>query len=106
MSIKELMSNQTSGERSRSIAQKVKARRLELNLTKLALAKKSGVCLGTLKYFERSGKISLQSLLLLAMALRAIEDFDVLFSTINYQSIDEVIQSHHVRERQRGRLND
>ena len=45
------------------IAKRVRARRLELNLTQQALAKRSGVSLGSLQRFENQAEISLKSLL-------------------------------------------
>lgn len=88
------------------IAKRVRARRLELNLTQQALAKRSGVSLGSLQRFENQAEISLKSLLKLAVALNATAEFKQLFSVVNYQHIDEVIDSQQHKTRQRGRKND
>ena len=45
------------------IAERAKFRRLEQNLTQEGLALRSGVSLGSIKRFERSGEISLKSLM-------------------------------------------
>jgi transcriptional regulator with XRE-family HTH domain len=51
----------------RELAMRVRARRREGKLSQAALAEKSGVSLGSLKRFERSGDISLASLLRIAV---------------------------------------
>ena len=91
---------------AKGIASRVRARRLELNLTQAALAKKSGVSLGSLQRFENQAEISLKSLLKLAVALNATAEFKHLFSVVNYQHIEDVIASQQAKTRQRGRKND
>lgn len=56
-----------------------------------ALAAKSGVSLGSIKRFEQSGEISLQSLTKLAIALEVEGELDTLFDSVPFQSIEEVI---------------
>ena len=90
---------------AQGIAKRVRARRLELNLTQSALAKRSGVSLGSLQRFENQAEISLKSLLKLAVALDATAEFKQLFSKVNYQHIDEVIASQENKTRKRGRKN-
>jgi hypothetical protein len=46
------------------------------------LAKRSGVSLGSLKRFETTGQISLESLLLLADVLNRLDDFDAVLKPI------------------------
>jgi transcriptional regulator with XRE-family HTH domain len=91
---------------ARGIALRMRERRLELNLTQEALARKSGVSLGTLKRFENSFEISLKHLLMLAVALDATEEFASLFTKMRYESIDEVLKASAVKKRKRGRRND
>ncbi|MDR3279918.1 MAG: helix-turn-helix domain-containing protein [Synergistaceae bacterium] len=74
-----------------NLAQRARARRREAKLSQTALATRSGVSLGSVKRFERSGEISLSSLLRIAFALGFENDFDGLFARRNYQSIDEII---------------
>lgn len=88
---------------AQEIKEKVKTRRLELNLTQNALSKKSGVSFGTFKHFERYNEISLKHLLMLAVALDATEEFNKLFSERNYTSINEVINEETVKKRKRAR---
>ena len=55
---------------------KFKERRKSLGYTQTELATRSGVSLGSLKRFEGSGQISLESLLKLALVLECLEDFE------------------------------
>lgn len=55
------------------------------------LAVRSGVSLGSIKRFEHTGNISLESLIKLAYALGYENDFDSLFVRKNYQSIFDVV---------------
>lgn len=89
-----------------TIAVKVKERRLERNWTQKFLASKAGMPLATYRRFERAGEISLRSLVMVSIALGAEDDFDVLFSTKNYQSIDELIDSNDNKQRKRATKNE
>ena len=89
----------------RSIANRARLRRLEMNLSQAALAKNSGVSLGTLKRFERTGEVSLKSLAMLAVALNAVEGFKHVLTARNYASFDEAVQLKKSRERKRGRIS-
>ena len=59
----------TTQELMQDIGQAARARRLAANLAQTGLEQRSGVSLGSIKSFERSGKISLEALLKIAMAL-------------------------------------
>ncbi len=86
------------------LALRAKQLRLSMNLTQAQLAKQSGVSLGSLKRFEGSGEISLQNLLLLAVALEAAEAFkNVFVPTATYKSVDEVLKLKKVNLRKRAR---
>jgi transcriptional regulator with XRE-family HTH domain len=54
---------------------KFKKQRKSLGLTQTELATRSGVSLGSLKRFEGSGQIALESLLKLALVLECLGDF-------------------------------
>lgn len=93
----------TPQEIQKKIAQQVRAKRLELNLSQQTLSEKSGVSYGSLKKFELTGQISLEALLKLALVLGCINDFDALFShkkPETYLSLDELIEDN---KRKRGR---
>jgi len=87
------------------ISARMRARRLELNLTQKGLASKSGVSLGTLKRFENSNEISLKYLLMIAVVLDATEEFAFLFSKRQYESIEEALKTSTKKKRERGKRN-
>ena len=84
------------------IAARVKARRLELNLTQEGLASRAGVKFATYRRFEQTGEISLRGLLQIGFALNTLSDFDALFTQEQYQSLDDVLNEQSVN-RKRGK---
>jgi transcriptional regulator with XRE-family HTH domain len=55
------------------------------------LAKRSGVSLGSLKRFERTGQISLESLLLLTDVLNRLNDFEAILQPLeNLDAIEKL----------------
>jgi transcriptional regulator with XRE-family HTH domain len=63
----------------KEIAENHKRLRKSLKLSQAELATRSGVSLGTIKRFERTGQIALESLLKLAYLLNALQDFETIF---------------------------
>jgi len=93
----------TPSEMQKRIARRARDLRLELNFSQQTLSEKSGVRYGSLKKFEQTGQISLESLLKLAVILGCMDDFHALFvpkSAENALSLDELIDN---RKRKRGR---
>lgn len=93
----------TPYENMLQIASRAKLKRLELNLSQETLSQKSGVSLGVLKKFERTGKISLESLLKLALSLDGLTEFSVLFPAKpleSYVTLDQILKK---KTRKRGR---
>ena len=84
------------------LAERLKSRRLTLNLSQRGLALRSGVPLGTLKKFERSGAISLISFIRLLVALREEAALDKLLADPGFESLDDVLAPP--RTRLRGRI--
>ena len=87
------------------IAARVKARRLELDLTQEGLATRAGLKFATYRRFEQTGEISLRGLLQVGFALNALSEFDVLFTRKQYQSLDDVLNEQSVA-RKRGKKNE
>lgn len=83
----------------RNLGARARARRLEQNLSRKTLAEKAGLSSETIKHFELKGRIGLESLFALAIALDSAEEFDLLFQPRPIRSIDEL----QVRNRERGR---
>ena len=90
---------------AQGIAQRVRLRRLELDLTQQGMARRAGIPLSTYRRFEATGEISLHRLILIGVALGAIDDFNDLFHEPQYSSLDDVINAARPR-RQRGGRND
>lgn len=93
----------TPQEIQKRIAKRVRAKRLELNLSQQTLSEKSGVSYSSLKKFEQTGQIALEALLKLALVLGCMNDFDALFALKKPEtslSLDELIEDS---TRKRGR---
>ena len=95
----------TPNEIAKQIAAKVKARRVELNLTQEGIAARAGIKFATYRRFEQTGEISLKGLLQIGFALNALSDFDALFAQKQYQSLDDVLNEQNVT-RKRGKKNE
>lgn len=87
------------------IAARVKARRLELDLTQEGLAARAGIEFASYRRFEQTGEISLRGLLQIGFALNTLSEFDALFMQKQYQSIDDVLNEQSVI-RKRGKKNE
>ena len=80
----------TPAEIARELADRVHARRLARRWTQAELARRSGIALATLKLFEQKGRISLDRLLRIAVALDELESFRKLFEPPRARSLDEL----------------
>ncbi|PKQ66631.1 transcriptional regulator [Labilibaculum manganireducens] len=76
----------TPSDISRALAERHKLLRKQLKLSQFEMAERSGVSLGSLKRFENTGKISLESLLKLAHLMNRLEDFEKVFQAQEDQS--------------------
>ena len=85
-----------------ALAARLKSRRLAMNLSQRGLSLRSGVPLGTLKKFERSGAISLVSFIRLLVALKEEAGLDKLLTEPEFESLDDVLEPP--RARSRGRI--
>lgn len=59
-------------------------------MTQAQLAKKAGMSLGSLRRFEQLHEISLTSLINIAFALGCEGDFEALFATPYYETLEDV----------------
>ena len=84
------------------IAARLRKRRLAQQLTQEGLARRSGVALGTLKKFERSGQIAFTSFIQLAIALQDERALENLFGEQQFKTLDDILQSDQLP--QRGRI--
>lgn len=75
-------------------AQNVAGLRKEKNWTQQELAHRSGVSYGSIKRFERFGKISYESLLKISEALDRLSDFETLLLPKDNKRLENLFNSH------------
>lgn len=80
----------TPQEINLKIAERARAIRKRRKMSQERLSEKSGVSLGSVKRFERSGEISLMSLTKIAIALEIEQDMKNLFLDVPYRSLEEI----------------
>ena len=73
------------------LAQKMKSIRKRRKITQKQLAARSNVSYATLRKYEKTGQISLESFIKISMELGLTNELINLFSTPVYNSIEEVI---------------
>ena len=88
------------------IAERVRTKRLERNLTQKAFAKRAGVGYDAYRQFENTGEITLRNLVMCAIVLDDADGFAELFLKKTYQSIDELLKTQKVKTRKRGSKNE
>ena len=91
----------SSEDISLELAQRARERRLSISLTQEGLSQRSGVALGTLKKFEKTGQISLVSFILLAVTLKDDAALENLLKPIEFQSMDQLLEKP---KRKRGKI--
>ena len=96
------MAISSSDEIAMGLAKRAKGRRLSLDLTLEGLARRSGVALGTLKKFERTGNISLVSFIRLSVALNDDAALERLLLEPEYDTLEDVLEVK--KKRKRGRI--
>jgi len=85
-------SMQTPAEIVRDTAIRMKRRRIEASLTQRDLASRAGVPYGTLRLYEETGKGSFETVVKIAFALEAEEEFTHLFPSRPPLSIEDVVE--------------
>jgi len=86
----------------RLLASRVRELRLLAGWKQSTLAQRSGVTLASLRRFEQSGLIALESLLKLAHALGRLDDFQSLLQPPPARTIAELTERSQIRLRKRG----
>lgn len=84
------------------IAARMKQKRLDLNLTQGGLATRTGISIGTIKHFEKTGKTSFDTVLQMALALGCLDDFDALLLP-SYKP-QNLFGTDNTNTRKRGRI--
>lgn len=88
----------------KTLVQNVRERRLQMDLTQEGLAERSGVPLSTLRKFEQTGMISLESFLKILSIVGGLEEMieGLKPNTPAFKSIDEVLKSDEKSVKKRG----
>jgi len=84
----------TPKELGMEIAANLKKLRKQRKLSQKALAEKAGLSYGSMKRFEQTGEISLESLLKIAIVLDETAPFEGLFKPTEIKSIQEIIDGN------------
>ena len=94
-----MLSFKTPTDVAQQLAQQVRARRVATNLSRETLAAKSGVSAASIRRFETTGAISLESLLKLAQVLDCLEAFEALFPDKAIVSLADITATPRLRGR-------
>lgn len=88
----------------KNLVQNVRERRLQMDLTQEGLAERSGVPLSTLRKFEQTGMISLESFLKILSIVGGLEEMIEGLKPIApvFKSIDEVLKNGEKTVKKRG----
>ena len=97
---------QTPRDIARSLAGRVKTLRLERGWTQQEAAGRAGLALATYRRFERTGRISLERLLKLAVIFDARAGFEHLFAAGPARSLVELERRMEGPSRKRGKRSD
>ncbi len=77
---------------AKSMADDLRKRRIEKNITRDQLAEQSGVALSNITRFEQKGLVSLRNLISLAMALGYTSELKNVFAQPKYSTMEELTQ--------------
>lgn len=75
-----------------TLAQNFRKRRIEKNMTREEIAKKSGVAVSNIVRFEQKGLISLKNLIGIAIAMEYTSEVKNIFAEPKYSTIEELTQ--------------
>ena len=75
-----------------TLAQDFRKRRIEKNMTREEIAKKSGVAVSNIVRFEQKGLISLKNLIGIAIATEYTSEVKNIFAEPKYSTIEELTQ--------------
>lgn len=78
------------------VAENVRKIRKRRGISQKKLSELTGVSYGSIKRFETTGNISLLALTKIAVELDATQDVKSLFTSVAYQSIEEVINEQNL----------
>ena len=76
---------------AQAVAERAKRRRTTMRLTQAELAQKAGLSLSTYRRFEQQGQIAFSGLLQIAFALDCMSDFNALFASQSWATMDDML---------------
>ena len=88
------LTTKTPNDLAMLISSNARVRRKKRKLSMARLAEMSGVSLGSIRRFEKTGEISLKSLLKIATVLDCADEFEQLFKQTKPESIQEIIDGN------------
>ncbi len=88
----------TPSDVAKRLASRIKAIRKRKKITQQRLAGRSNVSYATLRKFEKTGQISLESFIKLTMELGVVNEINNLFTEPVYTSIEEVINEQKMKK--------
>ena len=86
------------------MANRLRKLRIEQNITQLELARRVGVAVGTVKRFEHTGEVQFRTLLDIAFVLGRLDDFQMIFASIDKPK--SLFSMKDIRERKRARRKE
>ena len=95
----------TASERVQDIADRIRARRLAMDLPQQEAALRSGIAYRTWRRLETEGKASIEDLIKAAIALRCEETLEGLFPAPSAVNLDELLkrQAHEANRAKSAR---
>jgi transcriptional regulator with XRE-family HTH domain len=92
---------ETPNSVAQAVASRAKQRRIAMQLTQVELAQKAGLPLATYRRFEQKGQITLTGVLQVAFALDCMSDFNALFASQSWATMDEMLKQTKTGQRVR-----
>ncbi len=87
----------------KDVARDFRRRRIEKDISQKQMAEESSVPLATIRHFERTGQISLKSLVALAVKMGYATEIKTLFGEPKFSTTDELLQINRNRDKRRAR---
>ena len=106
LSILENYLHDNPDEIAKEMANDFRRRRIEKNMTREDVAKKSGVAVSNIVRFEQKGLISLKNLIGIAMALEYTAEIKSIFSQPKYSTMEELLQIRHNANKKKAYRNE
>ena len=92
---------ETPNSVAQRVASQARQRRVAMRLTQVELAQKAGLPLASYRRFEQKGQITLSGLLQVAFALDCMNDFNALFASQSWATMDDMLQQTKPAQRVR-----